>query len=172
MKANKCVNWLDKFLEKFIILAMFALLLTIVWQVFSRYLLKLPSSGTEELARFLLIWISLIGCVYSYRTKSHIGLDILTRKMPIEQQKSVALFCHAIVFLFASLVLVVGGSHLVSLTFSPVQVSAALGVFIGFVYSIIPISGYLICFYALVQVTDIMLDTTVSSHTSDYREDT
>ena len=78
---------LDYFIEKLLPLLMLAIVLIVCWQVLSRYLLHSPSSISEEIARFLLIWISLIGAVYCYRTKAHLGLDILTNKLAEKQQK-------------------------------------------------------------------------------------
>jgi TRAP-type C4-dicarboxylate transport system permease small subunit len=46
-------------------------------------------------------------------------------------------------------VLVIGGGNLVMLTWELKQYSAVLGLPIAFVYSVIPITGVLICFYAL-----------------------
>ena len=45
--------------------------------------------------------------------------------------------------------LVIGGGNLVVLTWELKQYSAVLGLPIAFVYSVIPITGILICFYAL-----------------------
>ena len=41
-----------------------ALVAAVVWQVVSRYLLNSPSSVTEEIARYLLIWVSMLGASY------------------------------------------------------------------------------------------------------------
>ena len=151
----KLIAWVDNALSKSVILFMLAIIVTVSWQVFSRYVLHAPSSGSEEVARFFLIWIGLLGGVYCYRTHSHLGLDILVKRMSLTQQRNVRLLAHVMVFVFALVVLVIGGVNLVRLTLDPMQTSAVLGLSIGIVYSIIPLSGSLFCFYALIMFSDI-----------------
>ncbi len=61
-------------------LAMAAIVLVVTWQVFSRFIIQSPSSFTEELSRFLLIWIGILGAAYAYKTKAHLGLDLFVEK--------------------------------------------------------------------------------------------
>ncbi|MCJ8296846.1 MAG: TRAP transporter small permease [Colwellia sp.] len=147
---NKFVAKLDYLIEKLLILLMLSIVLMVSWQVLSRYLLHSPSSVSEEVARFLLIWISLIGAVYCYRTKAHLGLDIITNKLAAQQQKIAATFSHVMVFLFSVLVLVIGGIRLVILAFEPIQRSPALDVPMGYIYCVLPLSGLLLCLYATI----------------------
>ena len=51
--------------------------------------------------------------------------------------------------------MVYGGSELVSLTLELEQISAALGVKMGLIYSVLPLSGGLIIAYALVNITTL-----------------
>ena len=51
----------DRFLEILLTVVMTILVLDVVWQVFTRYILKDPSSWTEELATFLMIWVGMLG---------------------------------------------------------------------------------------------------------------
>jgi len=147
----KLIAGLDRIIERALITLMTLIVLSVSWQVFSRYLLQTPSSTSEEIARFLLIWISMIGAVYCYRTKGHLGLNILTNKMKPKQKKSVEFLSHVLIFSFSALVLVVGGSQLVNLSYHPVQTSPALNLPMGLIYLVLPMSGLLFCFYAVVE---------------------
>ncbi len=146
---NNIISAIDKVLKISLIVMLSAIILAVLWQVLSRYLLQSPSSGSEEIARFLLIWISLLGGVYSYRMKMHLGLDVLVKKMPPKQEWASQILCHLLVLAFSMSVLVVGGFNLVLLTFNPVQISAALGIHMGYVYMVLPLSGILMSFSAL-----------------------
>ena len=53
---------IDSFLEKALILIMSLMVVNVLWQVFSRYLLTNPSSFTDELARYLMIWVERADC--------------------------------------------------------------------------------------------------------------
>ncbi len=142
------IRCLDLLLNSSLILCMGGLVVTILWQVASRFLLNDPSSYTEEIARFLLIWIGMLGGCYAYRSKSHLGLDLLTSKLSPPAQRIASIMVTLVVILFAVLVLGYGGGRLVWLTLELHQTSASLGIPMGYVYSVLPISGALILLYS------------------------
>lgn len=146
---NAVIKLLDKILSYALITAMASILLVVSWQVVSRYLLDDPSSVTEELARFLLIWIGMLGAVYAFRTHAHLGLDIVVDRMQPAKKHLVQIFVQVSVIVFCALVMVYGGTQLMDLTLDLNQISAALGIKMGFVYSILPITGGMICLYAI-----------------------
>jgi TRAP-type C4-dicarboxylate transport system permease small subunit len=144
------VNVVD-FLVKWIVIVFMAVsVLNVLWQVFSRFVMDNPSSWTEELARYMLIWVSLLGAAYAVRLKLHLSIDIFTGKLSGKTKRYSQLFIYFCIFLFALFVMVIGGMRLVNLTLTLNQLSAALRVKLGYVYSIIPLSGLLIMFYAAV----------------------
>lgn len=151
---KKIIRLLDAVLMKALILVMLLLVVAVLWQVISRYVFASPSSWTEEVARFLLIWIALLGAVYAFRTGMHLGLDILPKKLEGGAARTLKVFTLIMVLMFSTAVLVVGGGSLVQLTWELKQYSAVLGLPMAFVYSVIPVSGILICFYALAAFGD------------------
>lgn len=151
---DRIVRILDAFLTRFLILLMLLLVVAVLWQVFSRYLLASPSPWTEEIARFLLIWISLSGAVYAFRTGMHLGLDILPKKLEGRAADLLKWFTIALVVLFSFMVLVVGGISLVMMTWELKQYSAVLGLPMSWIYLVIPAAGVLICVYALAALVD------------------
>ncbi len=147
---DRVVRILDVVLKNVLILLMVALVAAVSWQVISRYVFSSPSSWTEEVARFLMIWIGLLGAAYAFRTRVHLGLDLLPKKLMGRSAEILKLFTLLVVFLFSVTVLIVGGGNLVALTWELKQYSAVLGLPIAFVYSVIPTAGLLICLYAIV----------------------
>jgi len=144
------IKIIDKILSMVLITLMALMVLDVTWQIFTRFLTDSPSSWTEELARFLLIWIGLLGAAWAYRKRAHLGLSYLVDKQNAQRQKWLAIFSYLASAFFALTVMVYGGSQLVQLTLELNQVSASLGWKIGYVYLVIPVSGLLITFYALV----------------------
>ena len=140
---------LDKFLRGMLIVLMAAMVFSVTWQVVSRYLFASPSSWTEEVARFLLIWIGTLGAAYAFRTNMHIGLDLLPKKLTGVAARNLHWFTLAVIIVFAATVLVFGGGSLVYLTWDLRQYSAVLGLPISFVYSVIPLTGLLIVIYSI-----------------------
>ena len=139
----------DKILERFLILLMSILVIDVLWQVTSRYILSSPSSFTDELAGFLLIWVSLFGAAYVTGKKEHLAIDLLLQKSSSGQKIKLELFIHLIVFLFSFFVLVVGGIWLVYTRLILSVKSAALQLPLGYVYIVLPISGFFILFYTI-----------------------
>ena len=150
---RKLVDILDVILKNVLIVLMAAMVAAVSWQVISRYVFSSPSSWTEEVARFLMIWIGVLGSSYAFRTGVHLGLDILPKKLTGRSAELLKQFTAFVVVLFSVTVLIVGGGSLVSLTWELRQYSAVLGLPIAFVYSVIPMTGVLICIYAIAAVT-------------------
>ena len=151
---HRVVRILDAVLINVLITLMAALVAAVSWQVISRYVFASPSSWTEEVARFLMIWVGLLGAAYAFRTGVHRGLDILPNKLSGRSAQILKLFTLGAVSLFCVAVLIVGGSNLVVLTWELKQYSAVLGLPIAFVYAVIPAAGALICVYAIAAATD------------------
>ena len=151
---QKLAKILDTILKPALVVLMVALVSAVSWQVISRYVFSSPSSWTEEVARFLLIWIGVLGAAYAFRTGVHLGLDVLPKKLTGTAAQVLKMFTLLMLLIFAIGVLVIGGISLVSLTWELKQYSAVLGLPIALVYSVIPVSGVLICLYAVAAATD------------------
>jgi len=130
---------------------------TVTWQVVSRYVFRAPSSLTEEIARFQLIWLGLLGAVYTFRNRMHVGIDILVGALKGRARIAAELASLIACVTFAVLILIIGGGKLVVLTHELNQTSAALGIRMSWVYSIIPISGVLWVLYGVYYMQDIFL---------------
>jgi len=144
----KCKKILDRSLELLVTVAMTVLVLDVVWQVFTRYVLNDQSSWTEELATFLMIWVGLLGASVALNRGAHLGIDYFVGKLSARKKlyvEAVVFFCIA---LFSLLVLVIGGIRLVDNTLMRGQVSAALEIKMGYVYLALPISGFFLVLYS------------------------
>jgi TRAP-type C4-dicarboxylate transport system permease small subunit len=139
----------DRGLEWLLILLMAANVLNVLWQVFTRFVLKDPSAWTEELARFLLIWVGLLGASYAAGKKMHLAIDVVIARLKSRTRDWAELAIQVFIFLFAGLVMAAGGWHLVDITLTLNQISAALQIKMGYVYLALPLSGLLIMFYSL-----------------------
>ncbi len=147
---NMFVDGLDRVFRLFLTVLMAAMVLCVTWQIVSRYFLGDPSPWTEELARFLLVWIGLLGGSYAYHVKMHLGLDLLGPRLTGIKKAVHQIFIHAVVIVFAVAVLIVGGMSIVQLTADLKQYSTALGVPMSVVYYCLPVSGVMLVVYALV----------------------
>jgi TRAP-type C4-dicarboxylate transport system permease small subunit len=140
---------LNRIIGGFLVFLMVAMVLDVCWQVFTRYALNNPSSFTEELAGFFLIWIGLLGGAYAFQTRAHLGIDLVTYRLKGTGRRVVDILINTCVLCFAVLVMGIGGLRLVRLTLALKQISPSLAIPMGYVYIVIPLSGILIALYAL-----------------------
>lgn len=142
---------INRILKTALVLLMGLLLVDVCWQVFSRYVLQDPSSFTDELARYLLIWLSLLGTAYMVGEKEHIAINILSKKLSLIVQ---SIIINGAMLVFAVSVMIIGGIYLVITVLSLEQLSATLQIPMGYIYIAIPLSGILISFYSIVNISE------------------
>lgn len=145
---------IDAVLGPALMVLMGVLVLDVLWQVASRYILNSPSSYTDEIARYLMIWVALLGAAFITGKRGHLAIDLLSPQLRPQSQRYLALLIDSLIMLFGLLVMVVGGIRLVYVTLKLEQISPALQMPLGYVYVVIPLSGALIIIYSLLNVLD------------------
>ena len=154
-KSDILFNKACRFMEWFLV-AIFALLvIDVLWQVFSRYILNRSFSWTEELARFSLIWLSILGAAYLNAKREHLSMDFLYQKFSAATKKKVSIAIEVLIFLFAGIVMVIGGFNLVYTTLHLEQLSGTLRIPLGYIYAIMPFSGLLIMLFSVYHISKI-----------------
>jgi len=152
---------LCRLLETALILAVVVLVLDVLWGVFTRYALSEQAKWSEELARFLLIWISLLGGAVAFGEKAHLGVDYFVDKFDPGVRKLVTIFGQLVVLFFAIMIFIIGGSRVVSIQLSIGQDTPALGWGMGYVYLPIPIAGLFIVIFTIEQLLETLLTASV-----------
>lgn len=145
-------QFLERSLAFTLVVLMSVIVINVSWQVITRFIMASPSSFTEELARFLLIWIGFLGASYAFCRHSHLSLDLLLQSVAEGYKPYLQRLSNVCCFAFAAAVMVYGGTQLMALTLQLNQTSPALGIPIGYVYSCIPLSGLLICWFSLYNI--------------------
>jgi TRAP-type C4-dicarboxylate transport system permease small subunit len=152
MTQSKFKNKLDKIVAWMLIVLMGFMVLNVTWQVLSRYVVQNPSSFTDELSRYMLIWLGMLGAAYVAGQNQHLAIDILPNKLSGKPKIKLLILINALVLLFALLAMVLGGSNLVYITYILEQKSATLQIPLAYIYTIIPISGLLVIYYQIFQI--------------------
>lgn len=140
---------LDKIVAHLLVVILGIMVLNVTWQVLSRYVFQSPSSFTDELSRYMLIWLGMLGAAYVAGKNDHLAIDILPQKLTGKPKMRLMVFIHLIIIAFVLPVMIMGGGNLVYITFVLQQKSATLQVPLAYIYSIIPLSGILIVYYQL-----------------------
>lgn len=78
---DKLSLWVDRASRFLMATMMAAMFLSVFIGVLNRFLFKFSISWTEPLARFLLIWVSMLGAAIAVRQALHIGIMFLTNRM-------------------------------------------------------------------------------------------
>ncbi len=139
----------DMVLRVLLVIVFTVLVACVVWQVFSRFVLGTPSTVTDELARFMFMWIALIGAAYTLGQKRHLAIDLLSTSLSGGRKIAADLIVLILIAFFTCVVMIYGGFELMGRTLASGQVSPALRLPMGYVYGAIPFSGAMILFYCL-----------------------
>ena len=143
---NRAVDLLTALLRAVILLMASAIFVIIVVTVITRYGFNYVLSWSEEVPRYLLIWISFLGAAVCVDLKDHIAFDYLYKRLATLVRVTVQLLINAAVFGFGSIMLIYGirfvqafGSDFMeSIPFTNV-----------WYYTALPVSGALIMLYSL-----------------------
>jgi TRAP-type C4-dicarboxylate transport system permease small subunit len=140
---------IDNILEKLVLLILVLMLVSVVWQVFSRFVLRAPSTITDEISSFSLIWVGLLGAAYAAGKNLHLAIDLIPEHVVKKRENLYNGIVFVSIAVFAFTVMIIGGIRLVQLSFQFGQTSATLEIPLGFIYMVVPISGILICYYTI-----------------------
>ncbi len=81
-------------------LALFVMFLVVVYQVFMRDVLTKPPIWSDELARYLYIYLVFLGAAHISRKHAHIGMDFLPAKMHGRPRALLLLVHEAVIIAF------------------------------------------------------------------------
>lgn len=128
--------------------ALFMILVAVVtWQVFARQVLHDPSQWSESLARYLFVWVGLLGAALVFGERGHIAIDVAVRRLPALPQRIVALLVQGIVIVFSAYILVYGGLRAAGNAWH--QNLSGLPMAIGPWYLVMPLAGVLVIVYSI-----------------------
>ncbi len=137
---------LDKFIEYFIFSLLLTMSAAIFLQVVFRYIIKFSLPWSEELARYLFVWLALTGAAVAVKKKAHFGVDILVRKLNPKMQHIFNIVGSGFILCFLSVVVFEG----VSLTIRNwTQFSSAMRIPMSFPYAAIPFSSLIMILYII-----------------------
>lgn len=143
---------LDRILGGILVALMAIAVVNVLWQVTTRFVLGSPSSLTEELARYLLIWLGVLGAGYAVGQRAHLALELLPESLEGRALRRLRQGILGCIGLFALFILVIGGARLVYLQFMLGQTSPALGLPLGAVYLVVPLTGVVMLAYVVLDV--------------------
>jgi len=165
-------------LETALIAAVLVLVLDVLWGVLTRwsgslvvwladrdvtawsFLPRGQNELTEEIARFLLVWVAMLGSAVAFGEKAHLGVDYFVGKFHPSAQKFMSIVGQIVVLIFAVTIFIVGGGRIALDNME--QIAPALGKYgvkMGHVYLALPIAGVFIILFTVEQLLETLLTT-------------
>jgi TRAP-type C4-dicarboxylate transport system permease small subunit len=136
-----------------------AMAIIVLLQVIYRYILTEPLHWSEEMARYLFVWLSLLGATLAFQRRGHFGFEILVQRFSPRNRHILGMIIHLLTGLLLA-ILLFQGILLVQKT--ALQESPAMGMAMGWAYACIPVGSALMLFHLLV----IMIKDPPSTHPS------
>jgi TRAP-type C4-dicarboxylate transport system permease small subunit len=149
---KKLIKALDNHIEEYLSVILLAAMSVIIFaQVIGRYVFQNSLSWSEESARYIFIWLTYLAISYGVKMEAHIRVDAVLVLMPKVAQKVVRIISN-VLFLAFSVLVVYFGILVSDRIMDSHQLSPAIGLPMGFVYSAIPF-GFILTTIRLVQNT-------------------
>jgi TRAP-type C4-dicarboxylate transport system permease small subunit len=118
-------------------------------QVFFRYVLNDSLFWSEELARYILVWLTFLGASVAYYRGAHPRIDLLTSGRHPRGEQAVRIGAHLVAMAFFLLLVIYGAQFAY---FVRLQISPALQLPKWIVMLVLPISGLLMLLHALTAI--------------------
>ncbi|MFL3657069.1 MAG: TRAP transporter small permease [Opitutales bacterium] len=155
-RAKAFRHGLTAFLKWVVIALMFLLVVDVLWGVISRYAFGQQAKWSEELARMLLVWVSLFGASVAFGMKAHLGLDYFAEKLHPDAGKLNRVIGTVICLAFAVVVFLIGGLNLVRNTIDSGQTMVALPIAKWWEYAALPVSGCFMVVFLIEQLIEVV----------------
>ena len=146
---EKIAKWLDRLVAFTVIVLLICMVVTTSAGVFWRYALNSALSWSDELGRFLLVWISFLGAALATYRGGHIGIDVIFDMLPPRVQLWLGRIVDVMIIIFIGSILVNGVKILPAVH---VRVAPTLFIHMSIPYFIMPVSAGIIIFQILVRL--------------------
>ncbi|MBR2528404.1 MAG: TRAP transporter small permease [Blautia sp.] len=144
----------DKILSTVCCILFAAMVVIGTYQIVTRYFFNRPSTISEELLTYSFTWMALLISAYVFGKRDHMRMSFLVDKISGKPRMVLEIVIEGMTIAFALVVLLMGGITIRSLTMT--QKTASLGVHMGTIYTVVPITGALIIFYGILNIIDLV----------------
>jgi len=150
---NKISALIEKFTNSILILLMLLLIISTTLQVVSRFIIRSPLMWTEEVSRMSFMCIVLLGSTLATKHSEHFTMEFITDKFPKILRSIVRIIIH-LMMITVAIVFIVAGWGYVSI--NTTEISVTTGMPMVYLYIAAPVSGFLMLFYLIEQIPDLI----------------
>jgi TRAP-type C4-dicarboxylate transport system permease small subunit len=146
--AGRLDHWIARIETVAVVLLVMALTAVTFAQVITRYLLDDPLIWSEEAARYLFVWVSMIGAALAIRQGGHFGLDLLIRRMP----KLKPILAPIVTFVVVAFLVILLKTGMDETRLAAMQFAMTFPMRMQWAYLALPVGAGLMLFHIAVQV--------------------
>jgi TRAP-type C4-dicarboxylate transport system permease small subunit len=154
MLLQRTERFLDAILQPVVFAGMAALIGVITLQIVSRVLFT-AVGWTEEVARFLLVWITFLAGTLAFQRGRHIAVTFVVDALPGRLRQIARIAALLVVLAFMITLIVIGYRYMQVQSF---QKSASLRLSMTYVYAVMPICAAIMAWYALVDIIELLIN--------------
>lgn len=146
MKVLRVIN--NKLEEVFLVILMALAVIIVSAQIVTRFVLKTPLPWSEELARYMFIWLVWVGAAFATKERKHIRIDVVVSRLPQIGQKACTIIS-TIIWIGFTIFMVYISAVLTSSVMTGGQTGTGSGIPMWIPYSAIPVGMALMLFRIL-----------------------
>ncbi|WP_286035466.1 TRAP transporter small permease [Succinatimonas hippei] len=144
---------LDKIIVWFCVIVFAFMTVVGTYQIVTRYFFNSPSTISEELITYCFTWLSIVAAALVFGSRGHLCMSFVYSKFKGKKRVVLDVLSEVTIAAMSVLLLIYGGQYMVLSNMS--QITASLGINMGFVYAVLPISGLFILIYNLLNIYDL-----------------
>ncbi len=135
---SRIFHIMDRALNWFLAILMAWMVVVIALQVWYRFVLNNPLDWSEEMGRYLFVWISFLGAAAGVRYQVHLGIDIMQKILSPGAYRYMVLAVNIIIEVFLLVVIYWGFTILKVIQF---QTSPSMTISMVYPYAAVPVGG-------------------------------
>lgn len=146
----KILHFLNEKLEEiFLVILLIAATVLVFVQVFTRYVMKIPLPWSEEIARYMFLWLTWVGASFATKERKHVNIDVIYQKLPRAGQKTCIVLSTLIWLAFVCIMVYISVKLTASVA-SGGQIAVGSGIRMWIPYASIP-TGMILMLFRLIQ---------------------
>ncbi len=161
MVMRKFFRVVDALTNGMVYLLLSIMVLNTAVSVFFRYILGNAFSWSEEVSRYLMIWMGFFGMSLATRDREHVGVSFVTNALPPVIRKILRYLADTVVVAFLLLLIVLSVRQIIG---SEGETTAALVIPMSFPLSAVTVGGCLMFLQAVRRMAKMIREDLKSRH--------
>ncbi len=149
-KLQSIEEWLSRIVGGFIGLLLGLMVIIVFSNVIARYFLNSSLAWSEEISRFMLIWLAFLGSYLAFVKNEHLGLDLIVFLPP--KPAVIIRTIAGLLTIIALGIILYGGWSVTSFTIQSGWTSPALAIPYGYIYAVVPFCAVLLFLQSILRM--------------------